>query len=602
MGDLTPFKKEVRRQEEAVQKALASGTASASDIAVKRLTLAIMQEQLHDHPALVESYQVLAKPGHPGELAWTHDLQELAVEHLFPDVRDPVGFQRKIIEYADLADQLRRNVRTAAQYLSAFSREVLIVRHNPATKQVIDDIAAELERYRERHEYDDDHLTRSARDGLADLLLRERQDLNVMLRIALDLGSDVTAISLAGEERPAWIEAVEFAVGAIPIVGNVVAVYESASGVDLFGYPLSDVERGILAASVLLPVAGRVVKGGRALYTASRLSRLYGGDAFRWSYTLAMGERLSADAMGMLRMKAARAVVTQGGRLGKKEAADLAAVLKSLDIKVAAQAVPEAIDPLLVKAFADLVKKYPKFAVLDELSIGRIGTKIGYAPHAKGQLMEEFMEHRLRELLQSSHGKRALGLEHIKDPLEYIPGHLIRDSDGLQLTDGILVRRAGDTLEVVAVFEAKAGESAAGGLAYRYTPLSEKDLAEMEGYARDVLRDLQERARLTGGKVTTTLEQIRKTIKKTEAGGQIRSDVERLSERQVFINGVETKISVSPQRTRWFGVVPKDVKGGALKQAIKKAGIRNVDIIGLDVLQRELKDAINTLLGLLAGK
>jgi hypothetical protein len=162
----------------------------------------------------------------------------------------------------------------------------------------------------------------------------------------------------------------------------------------------------------------------------------------------------------------------------------------------------------------------------------------------------------------------------------------------------MIVSRSDDTLVVVAVFEAKAGKASSRGLARKYKgrkAMSDADLAELEAEAREALRELKERARLSGGKVTKTLEQLKKEIKLTEVGGQIRADVERLSEMPVFINSVEVKLKVGPRSTRWFGVLPKDVKGDFLRQAIKDAGIPNVEILGLDITQKQLKDAVDLL-------
>lgn len=598
---LVKYRKAARWQEESLRKELAKGVASAGEIALLRLLVAMMKELLRSSPASVEAFDAQGTLGMPAELAWQRHLLDLAEKKLHPEVADPQGFKRKVEEYEALVTELRRNVRKSAEYLSLVSREVLIVRHNPVTKQVIDDIGHELLRYRERHSHDEKFLTTSAKAGLANLLLVERKDLNVALRAALDLGGDVTSIKLPDEDRPWWVNAVEFAIGVIPIVGNVVAAWEAYSGRDLFGYKLSDVERGILAGSVLLPAAGRLVREGKALYTASRMTRLYGGDAFKWSYSLAMGERLSADAVGLARIKSAEKTVLQGKQVSKEVAEKLTATLKSLGVDAAEKAVPVAVESKVVKAFAEVVKKFPIFKELDELAVERIAAKT-VPDHAKGQLMEELMESRITGWLQDPFGRRALGLEHIKEPLEFIPGHLIRDGDGLLLTDGIIVKRSGDVMEVVAVFEAKAGRASSRGLARKYkgrSAMSKADLAELDAEAREVLRELQERARLTGGTVKKTLEQIKKEIKLTELGGQIRADVERLSELPVFINSVEVKVKVGPRSTRWFGVVPRDVSGDFLKQAIKDAGIPNVEILGLNVTQKELKEAVDLLVKLL---
>jgi hypothetical protein len=80
---------------------------------------------------------------------------------------------------------------------------------------------------------------------------------------------------LEREEIPGWQTAIEVVVGFIPIVGQVVGAYEVISGQDMFGNPLSNTERAILGASILLPAAGKIYKGGKALYTVDKFTKLY---------------------------------------------------------------------------------------------------------------------------------------------------------------------------------------------------------------------------------------------------------------------------------------------------------------------------------------
>ncbi len=64
-------------------------------------------------------------------------------------------------------------------------------------------------------------------------------------------------------------------------------------------------------------------------------------------------------------------------------------------------------------------------------------------------------------------GGFALGIEvPAGKKLEFIPGHLIRDAAGRQITDGILAYRDGESLVIALVFEAKAGKSAARELSF----------------------------------------------------------------------------------------------------------------------------------------
>lgn len=76
-------------------------------------------------------------------------------------------------------------------------------------------------------------------------------------------------------DLPAWQTAVEIGIGFIPIVGQVVAVFEITTDTSLFGRPLSTIERSILGAAILLPAAARLVGTGGRLMRASRIIQTY---------------------------------------------------------------------------------------------------------------------------------------------------------------------------------------------------------------------------------------------------------------------------------------------------------------------------------------
>jgi hypothetical protein len=76
-------------------------------------------------------------------------------------------------------------------------------------------------------------------------------------------------------DLPWWQTAIEIAVGFIPIVGQVVGTIEAIAGYDMFGNPLSDAERAIIGASILLPATRHIYKHGKAMYTVDKFSDLY---------------------------------------------------------------------------------------------------------------------------------------------------------------------------------------------------------------------------------------------------------------------------------------------------------------------------------------
>lgn len=603
--DLGPFRRELRRREETFARDLARGQVPIS-LAHDRLTLEIMRDDLITGEPRFKPYQK-PSPHVPGPPAfrWWVDCSTIAGQRLIPYERDPAGYERKVKEYDDFADQIRANVRKGYKVLHESSkvRQVWTVRHNLPTQQVIDRIALALPDYRRFHEPDADFLRVPVREGLMRMLDEDRIDLAVMLRLSLSLPLDIAVRDLPLADNPSWMDGIELMIGLIPVIGNMVAAYEAYSGKDLFGRELSDFERGVLGASVLLPAAARLVKGGKAMYTTNRMVSLYGADARQVSTSLALSERLSADAAGLGRLKAADDAVAAGTKVTRSAAEKLVDFLKTMGIDNSGRLLtPAVVDAKLVKAFETVVAKHPKLKVLDALAIERIAAKGANIDHVKGQLLEELLEDHVVKVLRDPHGKIALGLSHVKGTFVYVPGHLIRDVDGLLLTDGMIIRQVGDQIQVVAVFEAKSGKASARGLSAKSKSVAELSSRERAQYLADAessLKDLHERARIKGQPPpTTTLDEIMKRMKNTEAGGQVRSDVERLDQVGIHINSreVTNDLYVGPRTTKWFGVVPKDVKGAPIKKALGEAGLKNVEIMGFDITQAELKAAAEAII------
>lgn len=598
MGDLSPFRRALQLQKTLLEQALLKGTSTPFSLAVNRLVILMMTEDLKTGGTFADNALLNETVGSPATVIWQRKFMDMAEKKLDPELGDPSGFRKKVDDYKAVAKDLRRNVRKTIRYFS--STEIEIVNYNQETIKIIDIIAQLFADSVYDRKLDDGFMKLSARDALYQFVTVHRPELFVVYRIAMNLGPDVATIVLPEKSRPWYVAAVEFGVSFIPFVGNAVAAYEAYRGKDLFGYQLSDVERGILAASVLLPMAGRFVKEGRAMYTAERMSRLYGADAYRWSYAMAMGERLTEEASLIRRLKQADEVVASGERVSRELGTEVTQVLEKIGIDGAEKAVPKEIDAKLVSAFEAVVKKHPNFAELDALAIERIAAK-KTADHVKGQLLEEVLENKIVQMLKDPAGKKALGFEAIKEELEFIPGHVIRDANSRLITDGVIVRRMGEKLEILAVFEAKAGKSAARELSAGVGSFSDAAKEELEAYANDILRDMQSQAARDGTTVTTTLEEIMKDIKKTEAGGQIRRDIERLSELGIKISGEKAEIIFSPTKTKFFGVIPSDVKASTITQELKKASIANFEVIGVGLKQKELNsaaDIISTMLNI----
>lgn len=573
---------------------------------MRRSTWETMAAQLRQSPDSVLVYERLPadpRTGASGADRWYLDTFRQANNELFPHLASDAAaeaYRRKLQEYLELGERIVRSPDMRYRHVVDRQRgRSYLYRESPLVPRIMQVIARELLRWFEEYPVDREfyrrswYLTWSAEQGLG-LFLQERPDIVVLLRIAQTLPYDVEVREVP-VERPAVVEAIELAIGLVPIVGNLVAAYEAYTGVDLFGYRLTDLERGILAASVLLPIAGRLAKGGRALYSEGRLVAMYGQDAATWSRTIRASGQASAGGPVL------RAIA---------EAEEVIRVQRSLDRALAqraAQALPSAVrgpatvsstvDPAVAGLFRQLSSQYPVLRSLDELAFQRVLEKGPNLDHLKGQLLEELVEARIVPWLRDRAGSYALGVQTGGRQLEFIPGHLIRDMNGRQITDGILGYRNNGVLEIVAVFEAKAGRRSARELSLRsasLSSLSADERAELRAFARDIWREQRIAAQEAGRPFNRTLEEIEREVALSERGGQVRRDIERLSENadgtlaQVRIGSDILPVRLSPTRTKFFGVLPRDVNRSLIERELREGGF-NFEIIGADMSQRELR-------------
>jgi hypothetical protein len=110
---------------------------------------------------------------------------------------------------------------------------------------------------------------------------------------------------------------------------------------------------------------------------------------------------------------------------------------------------------------------YPilKKVALDESAVARILAKGPGLDKVKGQLFEEITAAKVRSMLATTAGKAQLGGKFAGEALEFIPGHLVRDAEGRQLTDGLIGFWTKEgRFQIVTVIEAKAGVWASEGL------------------------------------------------------------------------------------------------------------------------------------------
>ncbi|MFD0472962.1 pre-toxin TG domain-containing protein [Nonomuraea thailandensis] len=444
--DLAPYQAAIGRAEGLLRRHLASGRASADEIANVRRAAEIMKAQLAASPDHVLGYD--RRPPDPrtglkGPEQWTIDCLRRASDEIHPELASEQAQQayvRKEQEYLDLGLRLVTQVRLRQQaVIDRQNGRSYLIQDNPLIPRIMSVIASELMSWVRRRPVDQAFLTRRAESGLADFLA-ERPDMVALLRLAQTLPADVE-ISEIPIERPAVVEAVELAIGLVPVVGNVVAAYEAYSGRDLFGYRLSDVERGVLAATVLLPLAGRLVKGGRVLYTEARLVALYGRDAAQWSRAVTAGGRLSANSPAVRVVEQAEVALRVDKKIGTAVAREAARALPRVVRGPGVAAMPE---QAVLDLFRELAGTHRALATLDGPAMLRILEKGPNVDHLKGQVLEEVLESQVVPWLAQRAGSFALGLRTGGRPLEFVPGHLVRDLSGRQITDGILGVRNGE--------------------------------------------------------------------------------------------------------------------------------------------------------------
>ena len=595
---LEPYQRAVAAQESKYRHAMATGVADAFELALLRVTWQIMLDEITTAPRSVLVWDRMgAEPkfGLTGADRWAAVSLQKASERINPQYGSPDQLAHKYKEYLDLSLEMLRWGQVKQELIvdKQAGKQYLILGANPLVGKVLRLLGKELLAWFEAQPNTKFLIESPARVGLG-TMLTQRPDLSMLLRTAQTLPADVE-VSAVPVDRSAMIEALEFAIGMVPVVGNVVAAYEAWTGVDLFGYRLSDLERGILGASVLLPIAGRLVKGGRILYTEARLVSLYGRDAATWSRALGASARATAEREALeVVEKAERALRIEKsvtGAIAHDAAVAVPRLTKGLSTAITL------IDQAIADVLRDLHAVHPQLRGLDALSLERVLAKGPNVDHLKGQLLEELVESRIVPWLSMREGSFALGITvPAGKRLEFIPGYLIRDTAGRQISDGMLVIRQGDELVIAAVFEAKAGESAARELSFNrasISKLTDAELAELRASAKDVWKEQLAEAKASGLRYTKSIEDVEKEYALSELGGQVRRDIERLAEgttgpARIRVGTQKFTVRMSPTKTKFFGVLPRDVPSSLIEQQLKESKFA-FEILGVDIKADALK-------------
>jgi hypothetical protein len=609
MGNIAPYQRALAGAQAKLKLLLLSGRGSASDLAVRRKQTEIMDYELSTAPSSVlvwDKYGDDPRTGATPAQRWDLAAYKKANEALFPQYGTPTRYAQKKMEYIDLGVEMLGWGRMRPEVIKDKQAGVqyLILGEDPLVSKIMKVLASELMRWFDLQPNDRDLIQWPTKLGLG-RMLRERPDLAMLLRIAQTLPPLVEKSNIP-IDRPAMVTVLETAISIIPVVGSAVAAYEAWAGEDLFGYKLSDVERGILAASVLLPIAGRVAKGGRAVYSQARLTRLYGQDAKIWARTIQAGSTGMAQRRALTAIdKAQRGIRQSRGVIRGTIASEGAAAVKSL---ATGSATIKAVDQEVVELLGKIQASHPKLNSLDAQALERVLEKGPNVDHLKGQLLEEVMESRLVPWLQKREGSFALGIDvPAGKKLEFVPGHLVRDASGRQISDGLLVYREGEALVMAAVFEAKAGKSAARELSYKgggKSSITKAEKLEFRAAVKDAWRDQRDEAVAAGENFTKSLNQVEKEFVHSELGGQVRRDIERLGggvggPDKIRIGAETFEVQLSPTKTKFFGVVPRDVRTANIEKQLTKGGF-NYEILGVDLSAKELKSIAGELKDLAA--
>lgn len=618
MNELAPFKREITDAQREMEKELARGEDDLNAYAVMiwREAIQLGTDQLHDHPEIALGFKTQRAAGGTAEDRWWKWIISRAIEIRDPTIGNPDLYRLTVKTYQATADLIFAK----SQYLVEVGFRIegkhydLYQQVNPVLIDVGAHIAYSLRTYPGRHRYDEGFLQLRADEALIRLLRDERPDLDVALRLVNELPRDEhygpwhpdpDEPPSGGDDRPLYQDVIEFAVSCIPVIGSAVMTYEAVSGQDLFGRDLSVAERGLLAAGVLLPMAAHFVEGSHAIYSAERMTRLYGGEVEAWERSLALSEKVSAEAGSFKTLAEVREALNAGKSIPSQLATETKALLSAIDIAKAGKGVPTVLSKAATDTFDRLVIADARWAELDANALERI-LKKKRVSGVQGQLAEEVLANRIAVWLADPAGKAALGLADVSARrLEFIPGHLITSISGRQLTDGMLVERLkSGRYAVWAVFEVKSSREAALGLSrtrVSTSRMSKADLADLEAEAEDAMKVLEERARRTGTPVSMTIDDIKKEIAQ-EHGGQIARDIERLygdatdtlaaTPQAIYVGGERVEVVISPRnRTMFFGVAPNDVSLSEVATELRGQGVSNFIALGLGYAQKDLAEA-----------
>ncbi|PGH07668.1 hypothetical protein GX51_01677 [Blastomyces parvus] len=582
------LEKLLKQANNALTSLLTNASTNAMEIGIARERADIMNEQWTTARAkIVEVYGGMA-------ISWEHKNNKMSkwYEHATTKAVEKVAYEttsedrsishrRKDKEHYAYANAWARS---KSEFFVWYKNEYTGVTHiweaNPLVPKLTATLRDEFQVWFQRQVVTQSLLDQSSAAAMHNFL-NERPDMIVLLNLITRLPTTKTQ-SQGTIDRPAAVGAIDFTLSLVPFLGNAIALYELWAGHDLFGYELSHVEQAILAASILLPVAGRMVKGGRALYTEARLVKLYGKDAASWGKVMNASARASEQQAAIRSIEAGEEALAKLGRVEGKIAQEAAAGVKA--VVLSPGTLPRFVAPETKILWETLSKKYPILDKLDEIAIDRVLRKGPNVNHLKGQLLEELAESHLIPMLRERHVGFALGVKVPKGKtLEFIPGYSIMDASGRQITDGVLGYMDKQVFNILAIFEAKSGRKGARELTVtttRVSKMSQDDLLEVKAAAKESWLNARGIARRNKQPFTKTVADFEKQLLKTKDTGQLQRDLERLSRNagkpltKIYIGEVHTAVRISPNNTKFFGIFPKGIRTSLVEVEAKAAGFK----------------------------
>lgn len=532
------YEKKLTGAYNAYQQALCS-CASPSLIAETYLTYSKMQHEWDTYPGLVDEMERLKtfdQQRRTGPELWRFYKNKQASEEISYRQDHATQYEQKYVEYEKLAMEIYLKPNTSFRMVKdPYNGVGWLYRESPDARKLTLHISLEFTRWFDRHFVDKKFLEMPATGGLRDFL-KERPDCVMLFRLVQTMPYDSERFNFP-IERPVHVEILELAVSVIPLIGNVVAVWELWAGHDMFGYALSDFDKAVVILSTLLPFSVKLFKYGRAVYGEARLVKLYGADTTAWRKALIVSERASKNPAALGTLSKAEEVIRAKGKLEGALAKDAEKAIKAIFDTSAAVIVPVAEQGIKAKIkthFATLAGKNKIWAEIDEAAIERILKKGPDMSRMQGQAMEELSQKQILSLVQSPEAQFVVGIDSGGKQIVYYPGHVINDSSGevgKQFIDGAIGFWAEDVtgkltgvkkgqyFELRGLVQTKSSGGTAAELfkdktVRKIEDMSARDQKEFRLYARDVWREEKFAALVDNPtkSFTKTIEDVEKEV------------------------------------------------------------------------------------------